>query len=523
SQLLQPLNINPVQPQLAESNLGILEGSGPGQASLNEYNSLFLRNRFALQASGVVGSNETLGDELVHSAVYNKLSYSIGQYYYKTDGIRENNDQRYEIYNGYAQGMVSPKTSWMFEIRYDEEEYGDLTMVIDPAVYDYSPTLRQSFEEKSARAGFRHDFRPHSTLVGTVALDSGNSDITGWEGIEIFTEAGAIIGELQHLYNSEKFSLRSGAGYFYLDGDDKVVFTDPFPFEAEEEFQSKHGNIYGYGQFELPYEFTATVGLSGDLVESTDQDREEINPKLGLFWQPAESTLIRGAVFKTVSRSLVNSQTIEPTNVAGFNQFFDDATASLIWNYGIGIDQQFSDKLFGGAQFLQRDLDVPFIQLDETTGTTSSTEDDWREQIASAYLYWAPAEWLSLGLEYFYEDFEHDVLEVGAIFGIFGVTNHRLVPQVSFFHPCGLSARLLANYVDQKRDFEEYIPEEAVESDQFWQVDAAISYRLPKRYGIVSLVAKNLFNEEFNYIDTDSANPKFLPEQRVFLTLTVNL
>jgi len=523
SQLLQPLNINPVQPQLGRSDLAVLQGAGPGQAALNEYNSLFLRNRFALQASGVVGSNETLGDELVHSAVYNKLSYSIGQYYYKTDGIRENNDQRYEIYNGYAQGMVSPKTSWMFEIRYDEDEYGDLTMVIDPAVYDYSPTLRQSFEEKSARAGFRHDFRPHSTLVGTVALDSGNSDITGWEGIEIFTEAGAIIGELQHLYNSEKFSLRSGAGYFYLDGDDKVVFTDPFPFEAEEEFQSKHGNIYGYGQFELPYEFTATVGLSGDLVESTDQDREEINPKLGLFWQPAESTLIRGAVFKTVSRSLVNSQTIEPTNVAGFNQFFDDATASLIWNYGIGIDQQFSDKLFGGAQFLQRDLDVPFIQLDETTGTTSSTEDDWREQIASAYLYWAPAEWLSLGLEYFYEDFEHDVLEVGAIFGIFGVTNHRLVPQVSFFHPCGLSARLLANYVDQKRDFEEYIPEEAVESDQFWQVDAAISYRLPKRYGIVSLVAKNLFNEEFNYIDTDSANPKFLPEQRVFLTLTVNL
>jgi len=521
SQLLQPLNINPVQPQLGRSDLAVLQGAGPGQAALNEYNSLFLRNRFALQASGVVGSNETLGDELVHSAVYNKLSYSIGQYYYKTDGIRENNDQRYEIYNGYAQGMVSPKTSWMFEIRYDEDEYGDLTMVIDPAVYDYSPTLRQSFEEKSARAGFRHDFRPHSTLVGTVALNSGSSDITGWEGIEIFTDDGSTIGELQHLYNSEKFSLRSGAGYFYLDGDDKVVFTDPFPFEAEEEFERKHANIYGYAQFRLPYEVTATVGLSGDLVDSTDQDREEINPKLGLVWQPTYSTLVRGAVFKTVSRSLVNSQTIEPTNVAGFNQFFDDATASLIWNYGIGIDQQFSDKLFGGAQFLQRELDVPFIQLDETTGTTSSTEDDWREQVASAYLYWAPAKWLSLGLEYFYEDFEHDVLEVGAIFGIFGVTNHRLVPQVSFFHPCGLSARLLANYVDQKRDFEDYIPEEAVESDQFWQVDAAISYRLPKRYGIVSLVAKNLFNEEFNYIDTDSANPKFLPEQQVFLTLTL--
>jgi outer membrane receptor protein involved in Fe transport len=148
-------------------------------------------------------------------------------------------------------------------------------------------------------------------------------------------------------------------------------------------------------------------------------------------------------------------------------------------------------------------------------------EDDQTEQIGSAYLYWTPVEWMSLGLEYFYEDFEVEELQVGAIYGIFGVTNHRLVPQVSFFHPCGVSARVWASYVDQKRDFEEYIPEEAVESDQFWQVDAALSYRLPKRYGIVSLVAKNLFNEEFNYIDTDPANPKFLAEQRVFLTLTL--
>ena len=120
----------------------------------------------------------------------------------------------------------------------------------------------------------------------------------------------------------DRFSIQSGAGYFYLDGDDKVVIADPFPFEAEEEFESKHANIYSYAQFRLPYELTATVGLSGDLVDSTDQDREEINPKLGIVWQPADNTLVRGAVFKTVSRSLVNSQTIEPTNVAGFNQFF---------------------------------------------------------------------------------------------------------------------------------------------------------------------------------------------------------
>jgi tetratricopeptide (TPR) repeat protein len=523
SQLLQPLNINPVQPQLGRSDLGAMDGAGPGRASLNEYNSLFLRNRFALQAGGVAGSNETLGDELIHSAVHNRLSYSIGQYYYQTDGIRENNDQRYEIYNGYAQGMVSPKTSWMFELRYDEDEIGDLTMVIDPAVYDYDPTIRQTSMSNSARAGFRHDFLPHSTMVGTVALVSADDDVTGWEGLDIFLEGEGIIGELQHLYSSDRFSLQSGAGYFYSEEKERLVFAEPFPMESADEFEDKHANLYSYAQIELPHRVIATVGLSGDLVETSVKDREELNPKLGITWQPADATLIRGAVFKTIRRGLVNSQTIEPTQVAGFNQFFNDDQAALAWTYGIGLDQKFSETLFGGAQYFFRDIDSPWLNIDIDSGMPIPAEDEWQENIGSAYLYWAPVKWMSLGLEYFYEDFDHDELDVGAIFGVKGVTNHRLSPQINFFHYSGFSARILANYIDQKREFREYVPEDAVNSDQFWQVDLAISYRLPQRYGIVSFGVTNLFNEEFNYIDTDPANPRFLSEQQLMLSLTIIL
>jgi tetratricopeptide (TPR) repeat protein len=54
SQLLQPINITPIQPQLAESNLQILEGAGPSTPSFNEFNPLFQRNRMTLQADGVV-------------------------------------------------------------------------------------------------------------------------------------------------------------------------------------------------------------------------------------------------------------------------------------------------------------------------------------------------------------------------------------------------------------------------------------------------------------------------------------
>ena len=60
-------------------------------------------------------------------------------------------------------------------------------------------------------------------------------------------------------------------------------------------------------------------------------------------------------------------------------------------------------------------------------------------------------------------------------------------------------------------------------------VDAAIGYRLPKRFGIISLQVKNLFDKEFNYQDDSyrefrdepSTGPYF-PERTVLGQISVN-
>jgi hypothetical protein len=46
SQLLQPLNMTPLQPRLAESNLFLISSLGPGALSFNEFNPIFNRNGF---------------------------------------------------------------------------------------------------------------------------------------------------------------------------------------------------------------------------------------------------------------------------------------------------------------------------------------------------------------------------------------------------------------------------------------------------------------------------------------------
>jgi outer membrane receptor protein involved in Fe transport len=58
-------------------------------------------------------------------------------------------------------------------------------------------------------------------------------------------------------------------------------------------------------------------------------------------------------------------------------------------------------------------------------------------------------------------------------------------------------------------------------SDNFWVVDASINYRLPKRFGLLTVGVKNLFDENFMYQDTDPTSPQILPKRLIFARLTL--
>ena len=77
SQLLQPINITPIQPRLAETNLFLINAGGPGDLSFNEFNPLFNRNRVAVLASGVVGEQDTWAGEGVIAGIYKNASFSL--------------------------------------------------------------------------------------------------------------------------------------------------------------------------------------------------------------------------------------------------------------------------------------------------------------------------------------------------------------------------------------------------------------------------------------------------------------
>jgi len=59
--------------------------------------------------------------------------------------------------------------------------------------------------------------------------------------------------------------------------------------------------------------------------------------------------------------------------------------------------------------------------------------------------------------------------------------------------------------------------------DNFWLVDAALSYRLPDRYGLITVGVNNLFDQEFDYFDSDLDNSQIEPDRYFFARITLAL
>ena len=285
-----------------------------------------------------------------------------------------------------------------------------------------------------------------------------------------------------------------------------------------------HTNLYIYSMIHYPKTVTWTLGGSVDFFDNDQVDRDQFNPKFGFTWNPFSGTTLRGAVFRTLKRTLISDQTLEPTQIAGFNQFFDDGDAADTWRYGIGIDQKVSAQIYAGAEFSKRDLE----ERGTSPPSLATQKFNSDEYLGRAYMYFTPHPWLALGPEYRYERFDNPV-EFSKDEQIERLTTHRFSFGINFSHPSGFGAQLKPTYVDQDGKF--VVPPAgppppffASESgdDQFWVVDASIGYRLPKRLGLITIEAKNLFDEEFKFQDTDPSNPEIFPERLVLFKVTLS-
>ncbi len=537
AQMMQDTNINPVQPSLSETNLNIVTLGGPADPGFNEFTPLFERNQFQFNATGFAGSNKTFGGEGVASAVYDRLSVSAGAFYYETDGFRENNDLQHEIFNVFAQYALSPALNVQAEVRRRESSSGDIVMKFDPE--DFFGDLRRDFEEDSARVGVRYSPNESSDLLlsfiitdreeegrVTQTLDFGGGFLADLF-TQTFTEEEATQTEAQYIYQNPRFNLTAGVAYAEIE--QEIILEQsldfgfgPFPFPTftdAPEIEDFRG--YVYANVNVTSAFTLTFGVSYQDYEEEAFEVDSVNPKAGFRWNITDTLALRGSYFEVIKPALASNRTLEPTQLAGFTQFYDDANATETEQFAGGIDWQASDSVFVGAEYTQREFDQPvFIGADVIF-------EEREESLIRGYAYWTPTTQLSISLEAMYDEYETDDDAINPELPR-EVETFTVPLQVQFFHPSGFFAGAKVSYVDQEVERSLFAMQASGTSD-FVTADLVVGYRFLRRQGIVSIAVQNLFDESFEFQDDsfrqfqdEPTVAPYTPETAVMVRMTFN-
>jgi hypothetical protein len=222
AQMLQDVNINPVQPSLSEVNLNIVTNGGPAEAGFNEFTPLFERNQVQVNGTGLGGNDNTYGGEGVVSALHGPISASAGLFHYRTDGWRENHDVEHDIADVFLQAALTPEVNAQVEMRTRSTDTGDLAFNFDPD--DFNPNEERSLDQSSVRLGLRYS--PTVNNDALLSFTYADSEETVSDLFDTSLGPGVLDGDLdedgyrvegQYVWRQQIFSLIGGIAYAETD------------------------------------------------------------------------------------------------------------------------------------------------------------------------------------------------------------------------------------------------------------------------------------------------------------------
>jgi tetratricopeptide (TPR) repeat protein len=508
SQLLSPPSKTPVQPNLAETNLALLDTTGPSRVTFAEFAPLFDSDGLRFDASGMVGTQETVSGEASLTGLYRAASLSVGQFYYEDDGYRENNDIQHRIFNAVSTIALSPEFSLFGEYRLRTTETGDRTLNFDIDTFD--PFLRLDIEREVARLGAHAQLSRNSDLIAvytraTLENDLFNQGFFG-EDIRISAKDASNSSQLQYIYQGQ--NIRNVTGAAYTTNDVKAV-SDFGGFVFSDSFDVSAWNTYSYFYLDIPEWMTWTIGGSAVSYDEDRQDGTNISeflPKLGVRADLTDNLTIRLTYSRGFKPRLVSEQILEPTSVAGFNQFYDAINGSLFKQIGGAIELKASPNVMFGAEAVKRSWDIPVAgDVDART----------EEKVYRGYAYFILPADFALAAEIVKEESESD-----NIFDFEHWQTTAVPITLSYFSEAGWFGSIGVEFVDHS--FSNFGDGG---KDRFSLVHAGVGFRLPDERGIISIEAQNLLDEPIHFQnrivrpDVD-VPPRYAPELTVRLQAT---
>lgn len=541
SQLLETGHVEPVQPGLGDDRplgsgytlkTGILRALGPSQAGFNEYNPLYKRDGLSGSVDVIGGERGTLGDQLVMSGGLGANSFSAGHQYFESHGLLDGQSQRGDILDGLFQSHLTESTTIQAEVRSLTAHRNQVSLAFSP---DSASPFSTDENVNNVRIGLHQRLGQDSDLLmaGSYQTRHLATDVPPIATIDENMRSSG--GEAQYVGRFRSFRLIVGASHFdQWDDTAQTVQTGFGTFANDVQFHYTHDNGYAYGTLGAwDDRLLLNLGIGADVIKSDGAALRRTSPKFGVTWRPLEGTTVRLASFDGLHRPSIANQTLEPTQIAGFNRLYDDQVTATFHTGGAAVDQRLGHGVFAGVQIANRRIVIPAL--------ATGQEFEWRDRTGRAYLDWAvPREmsrswgtdWeFALGVDWDYERVLHNYLDNAGdpppytLFlpdGIVRLNTRALPLRIGAFSPGGWSVSVTATKVDQSANlvdpgtYAEFDP-----SVRVWITDLSARYRLPRHRGFLAFGVSNLFDRRLVLQEVDTVNPRFAPHRLAFLRATL--
>ena len=493
-------SLNPERPYLSSRTIG------PERPGYYDFDPLFSGPGFAVRGWGVRGSYGTAAEQITASAAFDRGSLAIGQLHAETDGQRTNNDQSRNSYVGLASFQPSPSTTVQIEAQQSNALFGDLPIRFDP--HFLSPDQRNTERSTVGRFGFRQNVSADSEVLGVVTHSEFDFSVISPSGPVIQSTDGSFTSpELQYIGRYRNIQVVAGGSL--IEGSRREMLELPaFGLSIPSRSVDRSKTAYAYSTTSLADgRLHVTIGASWDdlLFQSLNYDLERWHPKLGVVWNVDPSTTIRAASFRSIQRPLVAGQTIEPVQIAGFGQYFDDVYGSIARRTAVAIDHRFGDTLYVGFSGGIRRIEATSRFFD-ANGNPQFVFNPWTEREGGGYVHWMARKDLVLSIQLAREAFERTESNPG-IAQFLSLVQWRLPVSAQWFASERVSLYSRLSYLHQQGVF-------CSRTTNFCDVpgressvvtDFGATYRFPRRMGGVSLDVLNAFNERFLYQSLDTS------------------
>jgi len=513
ARIMQPANINALN-------------------TFNDYTTFFEKPDISGTADAFIGTQNTGGGDIITFGAIPRLNtaFSLGAFYSDTDGWRDTNSDRRINLVGLLKWDLSDNDNFMFKASLAKEKQHD---IIYPA-YEFDspsdPAYSTRADSTNYELGYHHRFTPNANLLVYISSVSRfinsvqhfNVPVNPTLSVDINQNGKTWLpyyqAQIQQLLKIGQHQIILGTVHYRGDYKNSTRYQLDTVFNnnvvASQIVNNEYLKDHDYSSYYIDDIFKVNnwMTLEGalyfdrmtnsDATKNLDWKIDEISPRFAIILKPGAKDTVRLAAFQYLVPFA--SYRLDPSDIGGIPLYRNAKDGALTQEYDVSWEHEWN-KGFASINIFTMNSDYTF-KPDQTSFQTSQArlngaEVTFNQLVSTGY---------GITSRYRYLDVDDDMLATAER------KEHLVSAGIKHVRKNGIFAGIFETF----RFLDLKAPNR--NNELIWITDAQAGYEFPRKRGSVSIEARNIFNNRFNWVTDNFIFSGRNPARELLLKLSMN-